>query len=311
MSLPGWYPDPAGTPNRFRFWDGQAWSPETTDDPATAIPGGPGGPGGPDGPGQPGNGRRYRPLIVILIAVIAVALMSGLVLRALFVPRLAADPGPLPSSTVTGWDDSSPSPSPSPMPTLSPTPRATPAPTADLPIQPCPQGDPTARQNHPSNGRVHGGGLSFPEVPGWGDSPGTALSWAYDVGEQSRLVEPPDWYATLSVGALFTGDGFDEPRRSAELVMRCVITSGLYRHLVGREDVWSKAVSVDGYHGWSIRARLEVDDPELETAGDTAEVIVIDTGSPEALSMFVGLVDSADPDLLATLDSTVANLRVE
>ena len=31
MSLPGWYPDPAGTPNRFRYWDGKAWSHEVTD----------------------------------------------------------------------------------------------------------------------------------------------------------------------------------------------------------------------------------------------------------------------------------------
>ena len=35
MRIPpaGWYPDPAGTAGRFRYWDGQQWSAETTDDP--------------------------------------------------------------------------------------------------------------------------------------------------------------------------------------------------------------------------------------------------------------------------------------
>ena len=61
------------------------------------------------------------------------------------------------------------------------------------------------------------------------------VRWAYDVGEQMIMAESPNWYANLAVGALFTGDGFDEPRRSAELVMQCVITSGLYPKFTGRE----------------------------------------------------------------------------
>ena len=57
----------------------------------------------------------------------------------------------------------------------------------------------------------------------------------------------------------FDGDGFDEPRRAAELVMQCVISSGLYPYFTGREAVWSKAVTVDGRPGWSIRAEIRVD----------------------------------------------------
>ena len=71
-----------------------------------------------------------------------------------------------------------------------------------------------------------------------------------------KLAESPNWYANLAVGALFTGDGFDEPRRSAELVMQCVITSGLYQYFVDRVDLWSKAVHVDGHPAWSIRAEI-------------------------------------------------------
>lgn len=325
MSLPGWYPDPAGTPNRFRYWNGQSWSPDTTDNPASTPP--PGTTTAPPTPGgssrRRGGGRRLGPLIVVLVAVLVLLLGTVLVLRGLFGERPIADPGPLPSSSVTGWDDSSPtaepeSPTPQPVPQPSmprpsapPTSSTAPTPSEDLPLQPCPQGQPTSRQDHPSDGRIHGGGLSFPKVSGWQESSGTAFSWAYDVGEQTRLAEAPDWYANVAVGALFTGDGFDEPRRSAELVMQCVITSGLYPNFTDRQDVWSKAVAVDGHQGWSIRADIQVDDPELSTRGDTVEVIVVDTGSPESLSMFIGAVDIGDRSLQQTMTSTIAALRVE
>jgi hypothetical protein len=312
MSLPGWYPDPAGTPNRFRYWDGSAWSSETTEDPRTSPPGGSGGSEG----GTPAkNGRRFGPVILALAVLVVLVLVGVLVVRGLFADRPIVDPEPLPTSTVSGWNDSSPTTepeTPTPLPSQSvPTPTPVPTPTEERPLQPCPDGDPSARQDHPTDGRVHGGGLSFPKVPGWTDSSGTSFSWAYDVGEQTTLVESPGWYANLAVGALFTGEGFDEPRRSAELVMQCVITSGLYKNIVDRESVGSKAVTVDGRPGWSIRADILVDHPDLETKGDTVEVMVIDTGSPESLAMFIGAVDLGERDLIATMDATIEDLRVE
>ncbi len=316
MSLPGWYPDPAGTPNRFRYWDGRAWSSDTTDNPA-ALPTGAGGEGGAGPPAGQDRRRRFGPLILALAALVVLVLVGVFVVRGLFAERPIVDPGPLPSSTVSGWDDSSPTTvpeTPTPTPSVSqptPTPTATPTPTEEQPLQPCPKGRPTARQDHPSDGRIHGGGLSFPEVDGWQDTSGSSFSWAYDVGEQMKLVESPGWYSNLAVGALFTGDGFDEPRRSAELVMQCMITSGLYPYFTDRSDVWSRAVSVDGHPAWSIRADIEVDDPDLKTKGDTVEVIVVDTDAPESLAMFIGAVDIGNRSLAKTMDSTIKNLQVE
>lgn len=319
MSQPGWYPDPAGAPNRFRYWDGARWSSDTTDNPAASGPSGPAG--APGRPGGDSRRRRLGPLIVVLVALLVVVLAGVLVVRSLTADRPIVDPGPLPSSTVSGWDDSSPttepqtpSPTPSvsrpiPTPSQTRTPTPTPSPTEEL--RACPQGQPTTRQDHPSDGRIHGGGLSFPAARGWQDTSGTEFSWAYDVGEQMTMAEAPSWYANLAVGALFTGDGFDEPRRAAELVMQCVITSGLYPYFTSREPVWSKAVTVDGRPAWSIRAEIRVDDPQLKTRGDTVEVIVVDSGSPESLSMFIGAVDIGNRSLAATLDSTIENLRVE
>ena len=328
MSLPGWYPDPAGTPHRFRYWDGRSWSSETTDDPAAAPAGGVGpgakslGSGGSDGSGGASaptkeGRRRFGPLILALAALVVLVLVGVFVVRGLLADRPIVDPGPLPSSTVSGWDDSSPTTepeTPTPTPSVSvpsPTPTPVPTPTEEQPLQPCPKGQPLSRQDYPTDGRVHGGGLSFPEAEGWESSSGFAYSWAYDVGSQVKLAESPNWYSDLTVGALFTGDGFDEPRRSAELVMQCMITSGLYKNLVGRENIWSRAVTVDGHPAWSIRADVLVDYPDLKTRGDTVEVIVVDTGSPESLAMFVGAADIGHKPLQKTLDSTIKNLRVE
>lgn len=323
MSLPGWYPDPAGAPNRFRYWDGQNWSNQTTADPAAIPP--PGNAGGPSTAGGPGKGRRrlVGPLVVALVTLVVLVLAGVLVVRSLVGERPTSDPGPLPSSTVAGRDDSSPTALPetaTPTPSLTqptPTPVPIPAPpqspqtTDEQPLQPCPTGDPTARQDHPADGRIHGGGLSFPRVAGWRTAPGTAFSWAYDVGEQMKLAESPSWYANLAVGALFTGDGFDEPRRSAELVMQCMITSGLYPYFTDRQDIWSKATTVDGHPAWSVRADVLIEDPDLKAKGDTIEVIVVDTGSPESLSMFVGAANIGDRRLQATINSTIEGLQVE
>jgi len=76
--LPGWYPDPAGTPGRFRYWDGSHWSTTTTTSDPRQLP--------PVEPtqvvstppaegGSAGKGSQKRRLTVI-IGVLAVALTT-------------------------------------------------------------------------------------------------------------------------------------------------------------------------------------------------------------------------------------------
>lgn len=40
MATPGWYPDPAGRPGAFRYWDGQTWGADLSEHPYAAPPGG-------------------------------------------------------------------------------------------------------------------------------------------------------------------------------------------------------------------------------------------------------------------------------
>ena len=205
MSLPGWYPDPAGTPNRFRYWDGRGWSSDTTDNPA-AAPVGAGGQGGSaptsGGPGAPPadkGRRRFGPLILALVALVVLVLVGVFVVRGLFADRPIVDPGPLPSSTVSGWDDSSPT-----------TPPETPTPTPSVsepPLRPPRHRLPPrssrcsrARRANPRLGRIIrptvastvAGCRSRRSRAGRESATPSAYTWAYDVGRSAEAAGARD-----------------------------------------------------------------------------------------------------------------------
>ncbi|GAB3742044.1 DUF2510 domain-containing protein [Microlunatus parietis] len=307
MSTPGWYPDPSGAPGRYRYWDGRTWSQQTSDQPGRTPPG--------------GRERRRTPLI---IGALALVLVIGLII--VFVTGQLGDrpvritDAPVPTETVTGWDDSSPTatPSPSPSPTPSPSPSSSPSPTPSpsgsstaRPLTECPTGDPLDRKQHPIDDRVHGGGLSFPRLPDWDEErPNGGISWAYDVSSQSQTQEP-GWFSLLAVGELRRSDGFAAPRQAAESVVQCVASSSFYAHFTGTDPLKSEAVTIDGRQGWWIRTDIRIDDPEIEADGDTVDVIVVDTGRPGTFGLYLGAGTIGDQRLLAVLDSTKAGLRVD
>ena len=68
---PGWYPDPAGTSDAYRWWDGQTWTDqlsESANAPAPAL-----------ADGDPVTTRRRSPLraVVALVVVVALFLSAG------------------------------------------------------------------------------------------------------------------------------------------------------------------------------------------------------------------------------------------
>lgn len=293
MSTTGWYPDPGGTPGRYRYWDGNRWSDEMTDDPAQPPP----VPGGRPHPTtarrNPGAAIGIAALVLVIVVVSAVMIIrrndaAGLV-----------DPTP-PTSTMTGWDDSSPL----------PTAEGSPSPSGRGDWQTCPDGDPAATALHPQDGRVHGGRLSMPRIDGYSDpAPQYMLSWMYDTSGMEQTTEP-GWISLFAVGEIHRMSDFGSARRAARSSMQCAIDTSWYLHVTGRKDIRDEAITIDGNPGWILSTEVRVDDPDVATAGDRLTFVVVDDGRPDALSVWCGMVPLDDPERLALHDRILADLQI-
>jgi Protein of unknown function (DUF2510) len=304
---PGWYPDPAGTPGRYRYWDGSQWSALTTADPQQSAPTDgdatdtprPAVDSGP--PSQPSRRRRLA-LIMGVLAVVVTAAVAVAMAVGNFRPVMDT-----PSATSTNLPDTrSATPTkvpPQPGPALPTT--ATPVPLR------CPKGNPNRRASHPSDGRVHGGNLSFAEQPTLEPAAlESRFTFAYDVIQQAVIVSPdPPWLAQLAVGRLRRKDGFvGDPRSTVESLVRCVITGNMYSpYLPTRTDIRSEGLSIDGHSGWLVDSEITVDRPDLRLAGDHTIFIVVRDGKD--WGFFFGAVPIGNAQLDAVLATTIRGLR--
>jgi hypothetical protein len=298
--LSGWHPDPGGARGRFRYWDGQRWSQETTTDPAAPPP------------VPPNRPRRSRgPLVAAVVGGLVVLLGLGLAVRFVIeAGPLDLDPSP-PPTVVPGNDRS---PSPTPRATPSPTPR-TPSPAATpesaVPLVDCPFGRPGLRSDHPQDGRVHGGNLSFPAEPTYRPADVEArLSMAFDVAQQTLPVASnPDWIAQLAVGKLLSESGFvGDARSTAASLASCIATGSMYSpYRPSRTDVRSGAISISGREGWLVESEIRVDAPGLPFPGDRTIVLVV--RDRDDWGFFFGSAPIGNADLGQVLDRTVAALR--
>ncbi|MBA8794444.1 hypothetical protein FHX74_002063 [Friedmanniella endophytica] len=304
MADGGWYPDPGGRPDLYRYWDGRNWSAEVTTDPRTPPPAGGGAPGVPTS-SRPGRSRGPLLLGLAVLVVIAVV-VAAIGLRGSGTGTVS-DPAPNP--TASGWDDSSPLPTATPPPsdgTPSPTTQGRPPAGSVL----CPF-ESNVRQTHPADGRVHGGKLSFPQVA---DYPGPrmdrSLSWWGDANSQTQYTEP-GWISIFAVGQTRTADsGFATPQQVAESSMQCAITQGWYAYFRNRRDLVNRAVTVDGFRGWIISSEIRVDNPDISVDGDRLTFIAVDDGRDDWISVYCGMVPLGDTARIALDDRVRSQLRV-
>jgi len=282
---PGWYPDPAGEPNLYRYWDGNTWSPETTNNPASRPPGSPAPPARTPAAYAPSPRRSSVGWFIgagVLLAVIA--LVAVLVLRNI--------------GGGTGVTD---------VPTQGPA-------SADL----CPEAaTPTASPPAQTSARVTSGKLSYPRLPAPFDGPSwdSRVPFGRDVQIQDVVVETgpqgrPIWVSSVLIARLLAGDGFFGPEQGAKVVANCVVGKFYGNVPVQREDRTNKATTVDGHQAWLIESHLTFEVPGIKTKGETMIVVVVDTSDGEA-GLFYASIPDTSPQYLEPSRRALADLKVE
>lgn len=178
----------------------------------------------------------------------------------------------------------------------------------------CPDHDTTPRNVYPTDGWLHGGGLKVREIPRWKPDR-VRLGWVYDLSAQTDIVESTGyrrWFSMIGVGALNVADGFDSPQLSAFQTMSCFATSRFYSDYTGRTDLRSEAITINGRPGWHLRSEVRVEMKEFpHIKGDWIDVIVVDTGSPESLGIFISSATIGDHARLDLVENAMESLTTE
>jgi hypothetical protein len=290
MSAPaGWYPDPAGAPGRYRFWDGRTWG-------ATTVDGAPAGPppastgGGQRVPQPPGTPpvsapprRRLGWWLVAGAAVMVLVVVGVLVVRSLGGALLGPN-GP--------GGDPSPDPCASAQSSSSPAARST-------------------------DGRVRSGELSYPRLPAPFGPPeeDNRTPFGHDVQSQQAEVERSTdgqtiWVAWALIARLLAGDGFYGPEQGAGVVADCVVALFYDDHEINRTDTRREAITVDGHEAYLIESHLTFDIPGIQAKGETMIVVVIDVGTTGEAGLFYGTIPDNAPQFLAPVRAALAGLQV-
>ena len=326
MKKAGWYPDPGSQSGLFRWWDGKSWTPSVTTDSSAPPPQSglgkelaqqqlatykfvsqqPSHPA-PSNPtsawtgGTFGRPSQTQPMAYQLSPSqpkqrgawgLALGALAMLIIIALIIFQAFKPGGPLnnPNSAKNGSE-----------------------PTQNV----CPKPKSSTKYPHPADGRVHGGMLSYPRLGSpWGTpSTETRLAFGLDVTTQNVMVEPSysknsNWVASVLVGELNAGDGFYAAEEGAQIVARCVLGSFYGDNKVGRTDVMSKATTIDGHEAWLLKMHLTFDIPNLKTKGETAIILIVNTGETAAGIYYASIPDTT-PELLKTAESLIQKIKVD
>ncbi len=294
MATPGWYPDPSGAPGQHRYWDGSAWSSDTTTDPEHA-------PAPKPRPQPRRTSRAGSGRLGWIIALVAVIVVLVLIVWALL--RGGAGPIRL-DPAVEDWDSTSPT-----VSAWDERVTETPPPSGgSMRVCPTAGSHPTTRQ---SGDRLTAGSVSIQKVPGWTVHPMT-LPWTFDLHTQVDYVYADYWMSNVGVASLANQDGFVDVRTAAWQNFSCFKTSGYYTGYVGDRTIVDEAVSIDGHPAWRVRAEVYVDLPDLpQVRGDVVDLIVIDLGPQnDHLGLFVSSFTIDDVARGKLVDDAVASLRV-
>jgi hypothetical protein len=328
---PGWYPDPGGGQGLFRYWDGKAWSAATSPNPSAPPPSqglvgagtpqqggqsyghggqhyGEGGQlygeGGQPAYGQSTYGQDYgssayadyqeleKKKSPIGWWIAGAALVIGIIIVAVIAIR-AVTSGDI--GTTGG-------------PVAQPSQDACPA-------EVTPTAEPSV--NHPADGRVHGGPVSYPQLGSpWG-APQSENRVPFGSDVQSQLVpvesnydgNGSNWVASILVGELQAGDGFFTPEQGSQIVVKCILGKFYGDNPVNSNVKVNKKITIDGHDAWLVESQLTFDIVGLKTKGELLIVAIVSAGNRSGL--YYASIPDTTPELVQPARDALEQLQVD
>jgi hypothetical protein len=184
----------------------------------------------------------------------------------------------------------------------------------------CPKGAlVNERSDHPNDGRVHGGKLSYPKLGSpWEPVIVTdyRIPFGRDVAEQTVTIHSDygklgeSWVAAVMIGELYAGDGFYAPEEASQIVNKCIFGAFYGDAKVVGEVLRSEAYPLGGHDGWITVTNLSFSIPNLPTTSELVTVIIVQT-SQMSSSIFYSSIPGDASQLDADVDYAIANLQVD
>jgi hypothetical protein len=171
--------------------------------------------------------------------------------------------------------------------------------------------------NHPADGRVHGGPVSYPMLgPPWGAPQGeNRVPFGSDVQSQVVLVQQDydgnggNWVASILVGELQAGDGFFTPQQGSQIVVKCILGKFYGDNPVNSNVKVNEKTTIDGHDAWLVESHLTFDIAGLETKGELLIVAIVSAGNRSGL--YYASIPDTVPELVQPARDALKNLTVD
>jgi hypothetical protein len=171
---------------------------------------------------------------------------------------------------------------------------------------------------HPDDGRVHGGRLSYPRLRGSWSAPGIdpRLPFGRDVVTQMLTVhegysDSSSWVASVLVGELYAGDGFYSPEEASDIVTRCIVRTFYGDAAVERNDIQNAGITFQGYSGWIIETDLSFDIENLPTKSERVVIIIVATSELTASLFYSSIPEDSPQEAFDGAQIALDGLRVD
>lgn len=288
MSIAGWYPDPGGQLGKFRYWNGQTWSEQVTDNPASTPPPPPtAGPAAANPAAAQPRKRNTGWWIAGAVGVLVIGLIIWGLAR--LIPTITGGPNP--------WD-----PGGNPTVDICDTGMTGPVSTPAIPVRPGQVS--TLHLSYPTLSSPWAGPSTDNRVPF-----GTVVVGQIAIDQEDYDGTGSNWVSSVILADLASGDGFSSAQNAAELSYRCILGKFYGDNTVDSKIITSAARTVDGHTAWYIEGQLSFSVPGLNATGERAIILVVNTGN-DNYSLYYGSVPNTSEARLPAVRAAMKELKV-